>query len=94
MIFGEVLINQAEGAILAHTLRAGALTVKKGIALSAADVDALGQAGIKTVIAARIEAGDVMENEVAEAIAARLAGGGVDVMGSAHGRCNLPVSTE
>ena len=89
MIFGEVLVDEAEGAILAHTVRTGSLTVKKGVKLSAAEVDALGRAGIKTLIAARIEAGDVMEDEVAEAIATRLAGAGVDVMGSANGRCNL-----
>ncbi len=89
MIFGEVLVDEAEGAILAHTVRAGSLTVKKGVKLSAAEVGALAKAGIKTVVVARIEAGDVMEDEVAEAIAAQLAGAGVDVMGSANGRCNL-----
>ncbi len=89
MIFGEVLVHEAEGAILAHTVRAPSLTVKKGVKLSAAEVGALAKAGIKTVVVARIEAGDVMEDEVAEAIAAQLAGAGVDVMGSANGRCNL-----
>ena len=89
MIFGEVLVDEAEGAILAHTVRAGSLTVKKGVKLSAAEVSALGKAGIKSVLAARIEAGDVMEDDVAATIAARLAGAGVDVMGSVNGRCNL-----
>ena len=89
MIFGEIPVDEAEGAILAHTVRADSLTVKKGVKLGAAEVVALDKAGIKTVIAARIEAGDVMEDDVAEAFAAQLAGVGVDVMGSANGRCNL-----
>jgi len=89
MIFGEVPVDEAEGAILAHTVRTGTLTVKKGVKLSAAEVRTLGEAGIKTVMVARIEPGDVMEDEVAEVIATYLAGAGVDVMGSANGRCNL-----
>ena len=89
MIFGEVPVDEAESTILAHTVRAETLTVKKGVKLSAAEVKALGEAGIKTVMVARIEAGDVMEDEVAETIATHLAGAGVDVMSSANGRCNL-----
>ena len=89
MIFGEVPVEEAESAILAHTVRAGSLTVKKGVKLSAAEIGALGTAGIKTVMAVRIEAGDVMEDEVAETIATLIAGAGVDVMSSANGRCNL-----
>ena len=41
MIFGEVPVDEAEGAILAHTVRTGTLTVKKGVKLSAAEVKAL-----------------------------------------------------
>ncbi len=89
MIFGGVLVEEAEGAILAHTVRAATLTVKKGVKLSATEVSALGKAGIRTVMVAHIEAGDVMEDEVAETIATQLAGGSVDVMSSANGRCNL-----
>lgn len=89
MIFGEVPIDEAESGILAHTVRAGTLTIKKGVPLSGADVSALRKAGCKTVMVARIEAGDVMEDEVAQAIAARLAGEGVDVTTSVNGRCNL-----
>ena len=63
MIFGEVPVGEAEDAILAHTVRTQSLTLKKGTALSAADVRALGQAGYQTVMVARIEPGDVMEAE-------------------------------
>jgi len=89
MIFGEVPVDDAEGAILAHTVRAETLTLKKGVTLSADDVRALAAAGIKALMVARIELGDVMENEVAGAVAAHLAGDGVDVMTPVTGRCNL-----
>ncbi|MDA1090164.1 MAG: molybdopterin-binding/glycosyltransferase family 2 protein [Proteobacteria bacterium] len=89
MIFGEVPVDEAENTILAHTVRAQSLTVKKGVKLSAADINALSQAGIETVMVARIEAGDVMENEVAQTVASRLGGPGVDVMVPVAGRCNL-----
>ena len=89
MIFGEVPVEEAENAVLAHTVRADSLTIKKGMPLSAADISALTDAGIETVLVARIEDGDVMEDAVAEAVAARLAGDGVDVMAPLAGRCNL-----
>lgn len=89
MIFGEVPVDEAEDAVLAHTVRAETLTIKKGVRLSAADVGALAAAGVTSVLVARIEAGDVMENEVAETVAARLAGDGVEVRPPVTGRCNL-----
>ena len=89
MIFGEVPVEEAENAVLAHTLRVESLTIKKGVPLSAADVRALTKAGVTSVLVARIEDGDVMEDAVAEAVATRLAGDGVDVMTPMTGRCNL-----
>ena len=89
MIFGEVPVEEAENAVLAHTLRVESLTIKKGVPLSAADVRALTKAGVTSVLVARIEDGDVMEDAVAEAVATRLAGDGVDVMTPVTGRCNL-----
>ena len=38
MIFGEIPLDEAEGAILVHGVRAGKLTFKKGRRLSAEDV--------------------------------------------------------
>ena len=46
MIFGEVPVEEAENAVLAHTLRVESLTIKKGVPLSAADVRALIKAGV------------------------------------------------
>ena len=55
MIFGNVPVDEAEGTILAHTVRAGTLTVKKGVRLSAAEVSALGGAGLLKDVPERLE---------------------------------------
>jgi molybdenum cofactor cytidylyltransferase len=63
VIFGETPLDQAEAAILAHSLRRGAINFKKGRVLSAEDVARLAAAGVERVVAARLEPGDVHEDE-------------------------------
>lgn len=89
MKFGEVPVEEASGAILAHTLRLGATTFKKGRVLSPADVETLARAGIRRITAARLEPGDVPEDEAAAAIARALAGDGLVVSAAFTGRANL-----
>ncbi len=89
MIFGETPLDRAEGAILAHSLKAGTRSFKKGRVLSAADVGVLRAAGLDSVIAARLEAGDVHEDEAATVIAEALAGEDLSVSAAFTGRCNL-----
>ena len=54
--------REAEGAILAHGVRTPAARSRRAGALAAADIDALLAAGQETVVAARLEAGDVGED--------------------------------
>ena len=89
MIFGDVPVAEAEGAILAHSLRVGNAMFKKGRALSSADLAALRAAGFATVMAARLEAGDVGEDKAAAAIAEAAAGAGVSSSPAFTGRSNL-----
>lgn len=89
MKFGDIALEEAEGAILAHSRRIGRRTLKKGTVLSAADVAALRQAGCTTVIAARLEAGDLDENAAAARIAENASGANIRVGPAATGRCNL-----
>ena len=49
MKFGPIPIAESEGAILGHTLRIGALTLRKGHTLTTADVAALKEAGFADV---------------------------------------------
>ncbi len=89
MIFGELPLAEAEGAILAHSLRVGSAAFKKGRKLSAADLAALGAAGFGSVVAARIEADEVAEDKAASEIAAAAAGAHVSASPAFTGRCNL-----
>lgn len=89
MQFGTIQTADATGAILAHSVTAAGVRFKKGRVLNEADVAALQKAGIADVIAARLEAGDVHEDEAATRIAAALCGEGLRPAASFTGRCNL-----
>ncbi|MDH3593620.1 MAG: molybdopterin-binding/glycosyltransferase family 2 protein [Rhodospirillales bacterium] len=89
MIFGPTPLDQAEGAILAHSLKLRQVVFKKGRILSAEDVAALAEAGHTGVIAARVEPGDLHEDAAATAVAEVLMGGGLAATAAFTGRCNL-----
>ncbi len=82
MKFGPTPLDEAEGAVLAHAVRVDGVAYKKGDLLTHERRLALASAGLKCVIAARLEPGDVGENEAALTLASRLAG--------AHVRCSPP----
>jgi molybdenum cofactor cytidylyltransferase len=89
MLFGSVPVSGAAGAILAHSVRAGARLLRKGRVLSAVDLDDLVQAGVREVVAARLEASDVAEDEAASRIAQACAGENVRIGAAFTGRANL-----
>lgn len=89
MKFGAVPVSEAEGAILAHGLKAEDRMFKKGRVLDRRDVDDLLAAGIAEVIAARLEEGDVGENKAARKIAEAVTGQGVSRGQPFTGRVNL-----
>ena len=89
MIFAELPVASAEGALLAHSVKLPKASFKKGRRLSAEDVAALVAAGRRTVMAARLEPDDVGEDEAAARIAAAAAGPDLVVSAPFTGRCNL-----
>ena len=89
MKFGEVPVGEAEGAILAHSLKLGATALKKGRVLSRADLDAIAAAGLDHIVAARLEPGDLREDEAASRIAAAAAGPNITLANAFTGRANL-----
>ncbi len=89
MKFGDTPLDQATGAILAHHLKLGGRVFKKGRVLTADDVAALREAGVTTVVAVRLEPGDVGEDEAADRIARRLVGSGITVAPAFTGRANF-----
>src|SRR5579862_5337206 len=88
MKFGAIPVGAAAGAILAHSLRAGATMLKKGRVLTAADVAALQAAGIAQIVAARLDPGDIREDEAAARVAAAIAGPNITVANAFTGRAN------
>jgi molybdenum cofactor cytidylyltransferase len=93
MKFGPVPPRDAEGATAVHTIRQGALVLKKGTLIGPAEVAALEAAGIKDVVVARLEPGDVSEDKAAAEIASAVAGPGVHVERAFTGRSNLFAET-
>ncbi|SON58393.1 Molybdenum cofactor cytidylyltransferase [Hartmannibacter diazotrophicus] len=84
----DLPVDKAEGAILAHAVRAGR-TLKKGTRLAAADIERLKAAAVETVVAAVLDDSDVHEDEAAHRLAEAIAGDGLDVEAPATGRSNL-----
>ncbi len=89
MNFGEIPVGEAEGAILAHSLRLEATVLKKGRVLSADDVALIEAAGIDHVVAARLDPGDQREDAAADRIAAAAAGANIEPAAAFTGRANL-----
>jgi len=89
MKFGAIPVAEAAGAILAHSQRTPKGIFKKGRMLTPVDAEVLAAAGLQTVVAARLEPGDINENDAAAELARAAAGEGVRVAGAFTGRANL-----
>ncbi|MGP1396687.1 MAG: NTP transferase domain-containing protein [Inquilinaceae bacterium] len=93
MKFGDIPTGEAAGAILAHSVRQDGLVLKKGHRLAADDIAALRRAGLRTVVAAVLEDGDVHEDTAATRLAAALtrdaAAAGLTVADPFTGRVNI-----
>ena len=89
MKFGPASPVDAIGGVTVHTLRQGALVLKKGTTIGAAEVEALNKAGVAEIVVVRLEQGDVSEDVAAASIAQAVAGDGVHVERAFTGRSNL-----
>ncbi|HSY87508.1 MAG TPA: molybdopterin-binding/glycosyltransferase family 2 protein [Verrucomicrobiae bacterium] len=94
MIFAEMPLAEAEGALLAHSVKLKGGAFKKGRRLSAADIAALAAVGQTSVMAVRLEADDVPEDEAARAVAEAVAGDHLAVSAPFTGRANLMASAK
>ncbi|KEJ97849.1 molybdenum cofactor cytidylyltransferase [Pseudosulfitobacter pseudonitzschiae] len=101
MIFGDVPLDQAEGAILAHSMPAvkdgQPHRIAKGTVLTADHLRALAEAGRDHVVVARLGADDIEENaaalELAQALVPDAATQGLRISGAGAGRVNLYATT-
>ncbi len=89
MKFGPVAPDDALGGTAVHSIRQGDLVLKKGTLIGPAEVAALKTAGVKTIVVARLDPGDVSEDQAAAEIAATVGGGGARADKAFTGRCNL-----
>ena len=94
MRFGPINVADAAGAVLAHGMKVGGRSLKKGRVLSAADVELLVREGFESVVGASFDADDVTEDRAAQTAAQALAGGGVRVGAPFTGRCNVFAATD
>src|SRR5499433_2482164 len=89
MKFGAVPIVDALGATAVHSIRQGDFVLKKGTRIGPSEIAALKAVGIKEVTVARLDVGDVSEDQAAADIAAAIKGEGLRVDLAFTGRCNL-----
>src|SRR5262249_32623764 len=89
MIFGVVRLEDALGAVAAHSHRLPDRVLKKGSVLDEAMIASLRAAGRSEIIAARFEPGDVAENEAADGLARALDTAGLTRGRAATGRVNM-----
>lgn len=89
MKFGAVSLSDAEGGILAHSLRMETIHLKKGEVLTKAHLVALADAGLSQVVVARLEDGDITEDEAAARVAESIGGENLRIDDAFTGRANL-----
>lgn len=73
MRFGPVPVSQAEGAILAHSLRLQSGVLKKGRVLEPQDLSRIAAEGLTEIIVAQLAPTDIEENTAAARLAAAIA---------------------
>ena len=89
MYVGPVKTEQALGALLVHTLRIGKMVFKKGQILQAQDLIELQNHQIPTVTVARLQEGDISEDQAALRIAQTFATETLKLTDPFTGRVNL-----
>ena len=89
MIFDEFTLEEAEGVILAHSIRLNSGTLKKGTRLTRRELQALAADGVERVFAARLEGSDQDEDTAAFRVACALAGSNLRLSDARTRRCNI-----
>ncbi len=89
MKFGPVPVSESLGAIVAHAVRREGVTLKKGETVDAGRLAALRASGVGEIVVARLEPGDVGEDQAAEQLARAVARDHLRVEKPFTGRSNL-----
>ncbi|MFP6682971.1 MAG: molybdopterin-binding protein [Gammaproteobacteria bacterium] len=89
MNFGDLPIDEAVDTVLAHSVHLDGIRIQKGRVLTNDDIERFRAAGIKSIVAARLEDDDVSENIAAERIGQTLQCGSVEIAEPSTGRVNI-----
>ena len=89
MRFGAIPTTDAEGTLLAHSKTVHGGKIAKGTRLTRDQIAALSADGFDEVVVARLEPGDLTEDEAAARIGAALGGSYLVVADAATGRVNV-----
>lgn len=89
MQFGPVPLDDALGAVLAHSVGTGSGRLRKGLVLTADHIGTLRSEGHDQIIVAKPDKDDVPEDEAADTLARAIAGSNVLRTDAFTGRVNL-----
>ncbi|MBE0413018.1 molybdopterin-binding protein [Yoonia sp.] len=89
MKFGPVPVAEALGAVLAHSVQVADGRLRKGVTIGPKELARLMVSGHAQVIVARLEPGDLHENDAAAQLAKAVAGPGLRLTKAATGRVNI-----
>jgi molybdenum cofactor cytidylyltransferase len=89
MKFGSLPIEEARGSVAVHSIRKDKLVLKKGTIIGDAEIDALRAANITQIVVAKLEPGDVGEDQAAAELAAAAQGEHIRTDQAFTGRANL-----
>jgi len=89
MRYGTFELAEAEGTVLAHSIRLPSGRVSKGQVLSREDIARLSEEGVTSVVAVRLDPGDLLEDEAAATIAGAIAPDNLRFSEATTGRVNI-----
>ncbi|MGK6314912.1 NTP transferase domain-containing protein [Neorhizobium sp. DT-125] len=89
MRYGTFELGEAEGTVLAHSIRLPSGRVPKGQVLSQTDIARLSEEGVASVVAVRLDPGDMLEDEAAATIAGAIAPDNLRFSEATTGRVNI-----
>lgn len=94
MRYGTFELAEAQGTVLAHSIRLADGRLSKGHILSEGDLARLSEAGVVSVVAVRLDPDDLLEDEAAAAIAGAIAPDNLRFSEATTGRVNIYAGTD
>jgi len=89
MKYGTFQLEEAGGTVLAHSIRLSSGRISKGQVLSREDIVRLSEEGIASVVAVRLDSGDLLEDEAAATIAGAIPPDNLRFSEATTGRVNV-----